>query len=163
MADDKPQLITPPNPLKNKVGTGGPGAVDLSTLERAEKVIADLAETYLEWVEQDLVKLHKALQALSSATGDRKAELEAIYQISHDMKGQGGSFGYQLITVVGNQLCRFIEPLKQAGPNEIAVIKLHADTMSLIIANRMDGDGGEAGEAVLTGLNKVAAKISGKD
>ena len=106
MADDKPQLITPPNPLKNKVGTGGPGAVDLSTLERAEKVIADLAETYLEWVEQDLVKLHKALQALSSATGDRKAELEAIYQISHDMKGQGGSFGYQLITVVGNQLCR---------------------------------------------------------
>ena len=161
MADQKPQLITPPHTLKDKVGTGGPGAVDLSTLERAEKVIADLADTYLEWVEEDLVKLHKALDLLAAATGGGKAELEGIYQISHDMKGQGGSFGYQLITIVGNQLCRFIEPLKNAGPKEVAVIKLHVDTMSLIISNRMEGDGGEAGEALLTGLNKVAAKISG--
>jgi hypothetical protein len=161
MADNKSQMINPPHTLKDKVGTGGPGAVDPSTLQRAEQVIAGLAENYLEWVEEDLVRLHKAVAALSAATEGGKAELEAIYQVAHDMKGQGGSFGYQLITVVGNQLCRFIEPLKQAGPNEAAVIKLHADTMSLIIANRIKGDGGEAGEAVLAGLNKVAAKIGG--
>ena len=161
MADRKAQLITPPHTLKSKVGTGGPGAVDRSTLERAEQSVADLAGNYLEWVEEDLVKLHEALKMLAAATGDNKAELAGVSQIAHDMKGQGGSYGYQLITIVGNQLCRFIEPLKHAGPNEVAVIKLHADTMSLIIANRMDSDGGEAGEALLTGLNKVVAKIGG--
>ncbi len=159
--DDKPQLITPPNTLKDKVGTGGPGAVDLDVLERAEQVIADLAGNYLEWVEEDLVKIHKALEDLKAAGGDRKAELDRVFQIAHDMKGQGGSFGYQLITVVGNQLCRFIEPLESVGPGEIEVIKLHIDTMSLIIAQRMEGDGGKAGEALLAGLEKVAAKISG--
>ena len=159
--DDKPQLITPPNTLKDKVGTGGPGAVDLDVLERAEQVIADLAGNYLEWVEEDLVKIQKALEDLKAAGGDHKAELDRVFQIAHDMKGQGGSFGYQLMTVVGNQLCRFIEPLETVGPGEIEVIKLHIDTMSLIIAQRMEGDGGKAGEALLAGLEKVAAKISG--
>ncbi len=159
--DDKPQLISPPRTLKDKVGTGGAGAVDLSVLERAEQVIADLAGSYLEWVEEDLARLQKGLASLAAATGDGKAELDSIYQVAHDMKGQGGSFGYQLITIVGNQLCRFIESLERAGPDEVAVIGLHVDTMSLIIANKMEGDGGKAGEALLAGLDKVAAKIGG--
>ncbi len=38
--DEEVQVIKPPSTLKAKVGTGGPGAVDLETLERAEAVIA---------------------------------------------------------------------------------------------------------------------------
>ncbi len=48
--DDEPkvEVITPPDTLKKKVKTGGPGAVDLDTLNRAEAVIADrLAEEKL--------------------------------------------------------------------------------------------------------------------
>ena len=37
MADDKLEVINPPNNLKQKVGTGGAGAVDLEALERAEQ------------------------------------------------------------------------------------------------------------------------------
>ena len=159
--DDKAQLITPPHSLKDKVGTGGPGAVGPEALERAEQVIANLADNYLEWVQTDLARIHTAWEALRAAKEGRKEILEEIYQVAHDMKGQGGSFGYNLITAVGNQLCRFIEGRQDANPAEVQAIKLHIDTMNLIIARRLEGDGGTEGAAVLAGLEQVVAKVAG--
>ena len=50
MADDKLEVINPPNILKKKVGTDGPGAVDLEALEKAEKAIASMSDSYLDSV-----------------------------------------------------------------------------------------------------------------
>ena len=60
MADDEMEIIKPPNVLKSKVREGGPGAVDLATLERAENVIAAMADSYLEWVQEDLQRIDEA-------------------------------------------------------------------------------------------------------
>ncbi len=40
MAEDKLEVINPPNVLKEKVGTDGMGAIDLEAVEKAEEVIA---------------------------------------------------------------------------------------------------------------------------
>ena len=53
MTEEKLEIINPPNALKKKVGTGGAGAVDLEALERAEKAIAGMTGSYLEWVVED--------------------------------------------------------------------------------------------------------------
>ncbi len=159
MADKKLEIIEPPNPLKDKVGTGGPGAVDAAALERAERVIENLSDNYLEWVEEDLKKIEVAYEALKAADGDRKAELEAVFQVSHDIKGQGGSFGFNLMTAVGNELCRLIEKLETAGDPEIEAIGLHIDAMKLIITERMKGEGGKPGEKMLLGLRQVCDKL----
>lgn len=157
---NKPQLLHPPNPLKLKVGTGGPGAVTPEALDRAEAVIADLADDYLHWVEEDLAKLQAALENLKAATGDNSAEVEAIFQIVHDIKGQGGSFGYQMMTQIGDHLCRFLESLESAKPAEIDVIELHVSALRLVITEKMKGDGGAAGNSLYKGLEMVVAKVS---
>ena len=82
MVDDKLEIINPPNNLKKKVGTGGSGAVDLKTLERAEQVIADMTDSYLDWVAEDLKKIGQAYAKLEVATGDRKEEMEAVSKFS---------------------------------------------------------------------------------
>ncbi len=160
--DDAPkaEVITPPDTLKEKVKTGGPGAVDLDTLERAEAVIADMTDKYLEWAAQDLAKIHQALEDLKAEKKDHKDALAQIFQLSHDMKGQGGSFGYTLMTILGGNLCNFVEKLEDAGPAEVEVIQLHITTMDLVIAKQMKGDGSKEGEQLLTGLDLVAAKVS---
>ena len=56
MTEEKLEIINPPNALKQKVGTGGAGAVDLEALERAEEVIAGMTGSYLEWVVEDFKK-----------------------------------------------------------------------------------------------------------
>ena len=160
--DDEPkvEVITPPDTLKKKVKTGGPGAVDLDTLNRAEAVIADMTDNYVEWAANDLAKIHQALEDLKAEKKDHKDALARIFQLSHDMKGQGGSFGYTLMTILGGNLCDFVDKLENAGPAEIEVIQLHINAMGLVIAKEMKGDGGKAGVQLLQGLGLVAAKVS---
>ena len=153
------EIINPPNTVKQKVGTGGLGAVDQEALQRAEEVIVGMTDSYLDWVVEDLKKIDKAYAKLEAATGDGKEELEGIFQVSHDIKGQGGSFGYDLMTAIGNEPCRLIEKIDTPGPGEIEAIKVHIDAMKLVIGEDMKGQGGKAGEEILAGLQKVCDKL----
>lgn len=159
MAEDKLEVINPPNTLKQKVGTGGPGAVDLEALQRAEEVITGMTDSYLNWVAEDLKKIDAAYTKLANAQGDGKKEMEGVFQVSHDIKGQGGSFGYDLMTAIGNELCRLIEKIDTPGPGEIEAIKVHIDAMKLVIGEDMKGQGGKTGEKMLSGLQQVCDKL----
>ncbi len=159
MSEDKVEIINPPNTVKTKVRVGGPGAVDASTLDRAEQAIAGMADQYLDWVQEDLKRIDAAFTILASATGDRKEEVDGVFQVAHDMKGQGGSFGYELITAIGNQLCRLIEKVEKVGDAEVSAIRVHIDAMKLVIAQKMKGNGGKAGDQILIGLEKIMEKL----
>ncbi len=154
------EIITPPTSLKNKVREGGPGAVDLATLERAEKVIADMADSYLEWVQEDLKKLDECYQAMQAAEPPRTEAAEGLFQVAHDIKGQGGSFGYDLMTVIGNELCRLLERQESYDSAEMQAIKVHIDAMKLVIQNTMIGDGGANGKALVAGIRQVGDKLN---
>ena len=158
--DDTVNVIKPPDMLSSKVSKGGPGAVDLAAIERAESVIANMADDYLDWVEDDLVKIANAQKELKANRDQSEHHLDKVFQVAHDMKGQGGSFGYDLMTILGNDLCRFIEGKKTASDVDIEVIYLYISTMQIVISKRMSGDGGPAGNEVLTGLAAVVAKIT---
>ena len=160
---DSARIIRPNLTLNSKVTVGGPGAVDEAMLEKAEQVIQNMSEDYLKWAKDDLARLAKAFAVLKAAGGGQDAEtaaqLEAIFAVSHDIKGQGGSFDYQLMTIVGNQLCRFIENLGgKADANAIEVIELHVNALQAVMAHKLKGDGGAIGKKFLTGLEQVIAK-----
>ena len=159
MAEDILEVINPPNVLKEKVGTDGPGAIDLEALEKAEKVIASMANSYLDSVADDLRNIDETCGKLEAAKVDRKEELMAVFQTALILKGQGGSFGYNLMTTIGNELCRLIEKLDKAGPKEVEAIKLHIDSMKLVISNDIKGDGGVTGKEMLAGLQQVCDKL----
>ena len=153
-----PQIIRPPQTLQSKVEKGGPGAVDLDALARAEEVIANLADDYLDWVREDFVRLEAAYDVLVSGEGDDAANLEALFQIAHDMKGQGGSFGYDLMTAIGDHMCRLLEKVDKAGPLEVQMIRLHIDAMRVVITKELKGDGGAEGRQLMMGLALVGDK-----
>ena len=48
-----------------------------------------MTDSYLEWVVEDLKKIEQAFSALESASGDKKEEVNGVFQVSHDIKGQG--------------------------------------------------------------------------
>lgn len=159
MSEEKLEVINPPNALKQKVGTGGPGAVDLEALERAEQVIVGMTDSYLEWVVEDLKKIDEAYKKLAAASGNLKKEMEGVFHVSHDIKGQGGSFGYDMMTAIANELCRLIERTDKPGPEEVQAVKIHIDSMKLVIAQDMKGHGGKPGEEILAGLQQVCDKL----
>lgn len=151
--DDKPEIIQPPSQLKDKVSIT-PGGIDLDALDKAESIIAGMQDSYLEWVEEDLEKLVALYdKAKAAGTGQRKAIFGDIFSVSHDVKGQGGSFDYPLMTVIGNHLCRFIERIDgEPSDKHLDVIKVHIDAMRMVIAKRMSGEGGRIGDGLVRGL-----------
>ena len=161
MSEDKPQaqVIRPPQTLQNKVDKGGPGAVDLDALAKAEDVIANLADDYLTWVQEDLARLEAAYAEMEKGEGDPKELLDNVFQIAHDMKGQGGSFGYDLMTAIGDQLCRLVEKMDQVTPREVGMVRVHIDAMRVIIVKELKGDGGDEGRKLLMGLSLVGDKV----
>jgi chemotaxis protein histidine kinase CheA len=161
MGDDpKVEVITPPDNLKDKVKSGGSGGVDEKVLARAEAVVAAMGGDFIQWAEKDLKSLQQAVENLKPETADQKKFLNTIFQISHDIKGQGGSFDFGLLTAVGDSLCRFTEDREQANAAEIEAIKLHVEALKLVLNERLKGDGGETGKALLDGLRQVVAKLS---
>ncbi|MEQ8664585.1 MAG: Hpt domain-containing protein [Rhodospirillales bacterium] len=161
MADDV-EIIKPPNTLKSKVSIGGPNAVDESVIARAEKVISDMKGSYIEWVAEDFKKVEAAYKDLVAGSGDRQQNLDKIFAVAHDIKGQGGSFGYDLVTQIGNHLCRLIERFGDNNPDEVEneAIKIHVDAMKLVIAQDLSGDGGDAGKAIISGIQKMDERLS---
>jgi len=156
---DKHEIIQVPNVLKSKVSYG-PDGVDVEALERAEAVIANLRSSYLVWAQEDLVKIHALYeQALALPVDARGPSIKAVFGIAHDIKGQGGSFGYQLMTILGNQLCRFAESRPLFGDAELDIIRLHIAAMRTVIGDQIEGEGGALGEDLLRGLQAVIAKL----
>ncbi len=156
------EIVEPPDTVQSKVTYSATG-VDLSVLEKAEQIIAGLQDSYLEWVQEDLNKLQVIYDQLQAQPDRSAALLKDLFRVAHDIKGQGGSFGYDLMTVVGNHLCRFIEGLTgDVGEAEMDVIKLHLDSLRLIIGRRLEGAGGAAGDKIVSGLQAVIAKVANR-
>ena len=155
------EFITPPNTLREKVPVNGLGSIDEAVLKRAELAIENMSDEYLEWVQQDIARIEDACRTLKASDQGRVEKLKSVFQIAHDIKGQGGSFGYDLMTAIGHQVCRLIEKAPPDDPDLVDVIDVHVNSMKLVIANKIKGQGGKAGENMLAGLSKVCEKILG--
>jgi chemotaxis protein histidine kinase CheA len=150
----------PPNPLADKVVKGGPNAVNADVLDRAERIIVDASSDFLGWVKDDLSKLRTALSELT-AGGDSARALEQLFDVAHDMKGQGGSFGYDLVTVIADHMCRLLEKLDvQPDDIQIEILQLYVDALHIVIAKGLTADGGPEGRRLLDGLTEVSAKLT---
>ena len=143
-----------------KLTKGGPTRGDLAAIGHAEAAIADMADSYLGWVEDDLTKINQAQADFKDHLDQPAKYLDKVFQIAHDIKGQGGSFGYDLMTVLGNDLCRFIEGKNTVRKVDLEVIDLYVAAMLTVLSQRLSGDGGPEGNNVLTGLAEVVEKIT---
>ena len=74
------------------------------------------------------------------------------------MMGQGGTFGYPLVTFVLHNLCKFLDASSQMNNQDLRVAALHISTVKQIVTHRLSGKGGEMGNEVIGGLLNVINK-----
>ncbi len=157
-AGRKFQVINPPNLLKSKVGSGGfaMGAVD-----KAAKVIEGLRGEFEEIAKVEVVKLVAAANALVAQPTDL-AKRDEVYKIAHELRGQGGSYGYPLVTRFGDQLCRYLDAADGLDAKSLVIVKATADAIAVVINSKVAGDGGDTGRALVAMLDKVLAQVKGE-
>ena len=153
------------NVLKEKtVGTGGGSgeglAIDPKALEAATSALEKMSEDYPDWVGKVILDLREHLLRCIDTPADRPKCYVKIREIAHDMKGQGGTFGYPLITTFASSLVYCVGPKSGTADNHIEIIKSHVDSMSAVIKDRVKGSGGEIGKALTRGLKEAIEKHS---
>jgi len=154
------EVIEPPSDLASKLTVTGAQALNAEAFEKADKVLDDMAMLYTDQAREDLARLQAAFEALKADAARSPESLKAVFRAALDLKGQGASFGYDLITAVGGELCRFIDQIDNFGDREMEGTRLHLETLKLILAKELKGDGGEAGLQLVAGLRQMVDKLS---
>lgn len=154
---DRPdvQIIKPPNTLlKAKTGRGQVKP-DPKAIRRAEAAIEKVGKDFPKWAQGDLDEMDKALAVARKNPEQQEDYIMRIFRTSMDLKGQGGSFGYTLISEIGDSLKKFTESRKEASPRDVEIIAAHVNAMRVVMVENIKGDGGETGRAIVNGLHKL--------
>lgn len=125
-------------------------------LARAEAAVADLAKSYTGWALADVEKCVAILAAARAGNAaDRVRHARDIHAVAHNIKGQGTSFGYPLMTRLGQSLCHLTRRKEDFSEADLDLIGAHIDAMRLVLAKEIRGEGGELG-------NKLGARLEEK-
>lgn len=151
------------NRLKDKTAGLGVGPdqalqIDEQALRAAQKIFEEMSEDYPDWVNGQLDALYELHRRCVDTPELRRGLFEQITALAHDLKGQGGTFGYPLVTAFATSLNRFSAIRTDIADSHVEIIKAHIDAMRAVIRDRIKGDGGEIGHALQKGLEQVIAK-----
>lgn len=136
------EVIVPPNKLKKAVEKVKPGAkVDFDPVARAEAALAELADDFSVWMDQECVRLDEARNAVK-ASGITPGNRDVLFRAAHDIKGQAATFGFPLVAPVADSLCRLIEHTPDIARLPLRLIDQHVDAIRAITHKNSRGDSG---------------------
>ncbi len=68
-----------------------------------------------------------------------ESHIVEMFDMSHSIRGEGGSFGFPLVSVVGDSLCKFIEGKTDLTAQELEVVKVHILAMRAVFRQNLKG------------------------
>lgn len=148
------------NRLRDKTAglSGEVAEINIEALQAAEAALAEMSEDYPDWVMKEIDKLSELHRRCVDTPEERKEFFSEIAHLAHDMKGQGGTFGYPLITAFAESLYKFSDAKGEMGDSHVELIKTHVDAMRAVIKGRISGDGGEIGTEMQSSLDQAIKK-----
>jgi chemotaxis protein histidine kinase CheA len=158
-------MVTPlPMPANsNRPDAEHPGEGRISkALARAEAAVANLAEDYASWALADVAKARAALAAAIDDPAGRAPYIDALFRVGHDLKGQGTSFGFPLVTKIGHSLCALTrDRARQYDSKHLDLVRSHLDAIDLILTKGIRGEGGKLGADLVAKLESRVAELLG--
>jgi hypothetical protein len=126
-----------------------------SVLARAQAAVADLAKAYGPNTLADLDRCAALLKSAREDAGARAGSVKDIYGIAHNIKGQGSSFDYPLVTRIGHSLCMLVRQEREFSDADLGVVQAHLDALRLILNKEIKGEGGEIGGRLAARLENM--------
>lgn len=132
-----------------------------AVLARAQAAVADLARNYGANTLGDLDQCAALLKTGREAPDRRAAAIKDLYNIAHNIKGQGGAFGYPLVTRIGDSLCTLVRQEREFSDADLGVVQAHLDALRLILTKDIKGEGGEVGAKLAARLENMVVRAPG--
>ncbi len=126
----------------------------------------ELFSEYMTWTSTSLSEFETLLSEVSDnptknpSNTEGQTIAEQMYAISHNIKGMGASFGFPLMTDLGDTLCHYLKDLPKDTSISVSIVGAHLKAMKVILDNRIEGEGGEMGENLKFRIAEIIKKHS---
>ncbi|MGB4056910.1 MAG: hypothetical protein WBK77_02360 [Alphaproteobacteria bacterium] len=152
----KPRFINPPNVLKKKVGSGG---IDEKLIVKSQDFVNNADIDFIPYAENFLKEFSQALREAEKGS-DFKSSREKIITPIMQMKAGGGMFKYQLVSEVADTAMQFLDAVDVENVNNetFDILRAHENTLKVIVLNKLKGNGGREGFALIQELDKACKR-----
>ena len=144
-----------PNTLKEKAGGAnitGPAELPTELLEEAENQLQRAALDFSTWALEYVAKLSELCTQTLNEKAVRTPHFQNINLVALELRGQGGTFGYPLISTFGKMLYDTTLEGCPEDDNAVEIIKAHIDAMRAVLREKITGDGGKIGRELTASL-----------
>ncbi|MBF0166709.1 MAG: Hpt domain-containing protein [Alphaproteobacteria bacterium] len=146
-------IIDPPSDTLKKKAP--PSKVDLdAALKKAVAAVDKIGLEYPKFLARDCASLRQMTAEFKQTLA--KPVMDNIRFLAHDMKGQGGQFGYPLVTAICDSLQKYLAPIEAPDVRTAEIVGIYVDAVLLVESRKMTGEGGEAGKVLLASLSKLS-------
>ncbi|WP_416900127.1 MAG: hypothetical protein ACMVY4_10655 [Minwuia sp.] len=149
------QIIHVPNTLRAKVGSGT--RVDPALIKKAQRAVDGMATEFRERARIELEEINDMVMRAPSSD-DIAACYQEIFDTVHDLKGQGSTFGFTLLTSIGDSLCRYLDTLESPSVDHLTIIAPHVEALRAIIRFDVQGSEDPVGQKIVESLYKLTTR-----
>ena len=143
--------------MGGKSATEG-GSIGPDMLKAAREQVVEMEEDYADWVGNSISQLEQAHNRIVENNADAPRQLDKIREVSRELRGQGGMFGYPLMTHFGRSLEEVAEASGRATEPLIDLVSAHIEGIKVVMREHIKGDGGQIGAELLKGLEEAKKK-----
>lgn len=129
--------------------------VDEAACAEADAALAALAAEYPAYAQADVDEMSRLSARLAGhfASGeDMAGDLAALHEVAHNVKGQGAYFGYELMTLIGDAVCRNTRDRTVLDGIQLASTSALVAACRDVLATRLTGWGGADGSRLMAEL-----------
>ena len=144
------EMFDAPNKLQQKVGVGQ--GANQAALNLAEDVLEQVKPGYEGRFEADMRALKSSFVKMQDI---REFDLDLLVGKVHEIRGEAGTFGYNLVAENGRLLSEFIGTIDDVGQTEELAISAHLQAMQTVVADKVKGEGPEVARQIIAGLNAI--------
>jgi len=124
------EVITPENKLRTAV-SNKPYQPHEDPVVRAEQALAALSSEFSNWMDSECERLDAARRMIAKR-GFTPADKDALFHAAHDIKGEAATFGFPLVALAADSLCRLLEHTPDATRIPVVLVDQHVDTVRAI-------------------------------
>jgi CheY-like chemotaxis protein len=147
-----------PRNLRQKVGPNV--QVNLAAIAKIQKELDEWNDDFVKWTHEYIAKLNQRLaSARTKPPAARRADFAEINSISHELRGQGGVFGYPLVSAVAKSLFELTKDTLDRSDDCLKLVRDHIETLRIVLRDEVRGDGGSVGVEILKAMRLANAKF----
>ncbi|MFZ4761204.1 MAG: hypothetical protein ACOYK8_00110 [Alphaproteobacteria bacterium] len=166
-ADDKKEHnqveIIPPNySLKKRTHSeNGSGFTRHQAVERASNIVKSHADMFYQAASESIEEMFSLWQKIQINDEDREKNFTNLIRLTHDLRGQGGTFDYPYITRIAAFLHMALEKRDFSYPKYFELLHVHISALSSILKGKMTGEDNKDAQKLATGCELIVQKLVG--